>query len=557
MRHEFAFRSRRSTVHGLRGAVAASHPLAADEGLCVLREGGGAVDAAIAAAAVLCVVEPVSTGLGGDCFALVHEAATGKVHALNGSGRAPAAASADEVRRLMYRRMPLCTGHAVTVPGAVAAWCDLSARFGRLPLARLLAPAIRAAEDGFVATEWIAAAWATQEAKLRRAPGWESGDFDNGPPQESGLELLPGGRAPRAGEVVRLPTLARTLRAVAEGGREAIYAGDFPRRAAEHVARYGGWLAPVDFARHASTWVEPIAVPYRDAVLYECPPNSQGLAAALAAGIADGFPAAGREEAERVHLLVEAMRLSFADALRFVADPDAAPAPVADLLSPGYLARRRGEVRADRAARFVRPGLPGTEGDTVYLSVVDGEGNAASLIQSLYMGTGTGLVVPGTGVSLQNRGAGFSLDARHPNVLGPGKRPYHTIIPAMAFRGGRFWASFGVMGGFMQPQGHLQVLANLVDLDLSPQEALDAPRFQIVGDRGGGGGPDLEGEILVEDSFAPQVLEGLTRRGHRLRVVSGHDRHRMGGGQVILRDPATGALGAGSDPRKDGHASAF
>jgi gamma-glutamyltranspeptidase/glutathione hydrolase len=533
--------------------VATSQPLAAQEGLSVLRDGGTAADAAVAAAAVLSVVEPVSTGPGGDCFALVFDAKSRRISALNGSGRAPAAASADELRALGLARMPLFPGPAVTVPGAVAAWCDLLDAHGRLGLARVLAPAIRAAKEGFAATEWIAAAWEGQTAKLLRSPGFGGEDPFPAPLQESGRELLPGGRAPRAGELVRLPELARTLAAVAAGGRDTFYLGEFPRRAAAHVRRYGGWLAPEDFAAHRSTWEQPLSIDYRGTTLNECPPNGQGLAALIAAGLAAGFDLRAAAEDERQHLLVECMRLAFADAFTFVADPAFAPAPLDRLLCAEYLGARRRAVDPERAAREVGPGLVAAGSDTVYVAVVDGEGNAVSLIQSLFMGTGTGLVVPGTGVSLQNRGAGFSLRPGHPNELAPGKRPYHTIIPALLTRDGGLAACFGVMGGTMQPQGHLQVLSGFLDRDLGPQEALDAPRFQIPG----GWTAEPGGALLVEDGFAPEVLEGLVRRGHRLEVVSGRDRGRMGGGQVILRDPATGVLSGGSDPRKDGCAAGF
>ncbi|MHC4859731.1 MAG: gamma-glutamyltransferase family protein, partial [Planctomycetota bacterium] len=462
----------------------------------------------------------------------------------------------EELRRLMYRRMPLFTGHAVTVPGAVAAWCDLLERHGSMPLAEVLAPAVRIAEEGYPVTKWIAASWARTVEKLKRAPGWESGDIYNGPPQESGNELLLDGRAPRVGETMRLPTLARTLRAVAESGRDAIYRGDFARRLSEHVERYGGWITPEDLAAHRSEWVEPITAEYRGVILHECPPNGQGLAAILAVLLADGFDLEAADEADRHHLLVECMRLAFADALRWVADPGER-IPLATLLDPEYTKRRRARIDADRAARFVPPGLTAAGSDTVYLTVVDGEGNAASFIQSLFMGTGTGLVVPGTGVSLQNRGAGFTLEEGHPNVLAPGKRPYHTIIPALTTRGGELHSSFGVMGGPMQPQGHLQVLSHLLDRGSSPQEALDEPRWQLAAQRKRRGFPDPEGALLVEEGFDAGVVDGLANRGHEVRMVGGFDRVAFGGGQVILRDPETGVLTGGSDPRKDGRAVGF
>ncbi|MEN8152128.1 MAG: gamma-glutamyltransferase family protein [Planctomycetota bacterium] len=546
------FRSRRSDVRGTRGMVATSQPLAAEAALDTLRRGGSAADAAVVAGAMLSVTEPVSTGPGGDAFALVYEAATGKVHALNGSGRSAAATSREELRRLMYSRMPTYTAHTVTVPGAVAAWADLLDRFGRMSLADALAPAIRAAEEGFPVTDWIAYGWSRQRDKLLRAPGWGSGDIYNGPEQASGRELLLDGRAPRAGELMRIPTLGGTLREIAAGGPDAFYRGEFASKMAAHVQRYGGWIAEEDLAAHASEWTEPIAVPYGDVTLFECPPNGQGLAASIAAGVADGFDFADADEADRQHLLVEAMRIGFADAFRHVADPAHADLPVDGLLDPAYLAERREGIDPERAARAV-PAGPRMGDDTVYVSVVDGDGNAVSFIQSLYMGTGTGLVVPGTGVSLQNRGAGFSFDESHPNAVGPGKRPYHTIIPALTTRAGHLHACFGVMGGDMQPQGHLQVLGNLLDRKMTPQAALDAPRWRITWDRA----PDPAAPLHIEDGFARSTMEMFAARGHRPRVVTGAARIGMGGGQVIERDPESGILTGGSDPRKDGAALGY
>jgi len=532
--------------------VATSQPLAAEAALDALRRGGSSADAAVVASAMLSVTEPVSTGPGGDAFALVYEAATGRVHALNGSGRSAAGTSREELRRLMYSRMPTYTAHTVTVPGAVAAWSDLLERFGRMTLADALAPAIRTAEEGFPVTDWIAYGWSRQVEKLLRSPGWASGDIYNGPEQESGRELLIDGRAPRPGELMRIPTLGGTLREVAEGGPDAFYRGDFAERMAAHVKRYGGWITAEDLAAHESEWTEPIAVPYRDVTLYECPPNGQGLSASIAAGVANGFDLAAADEADRQHLLVESMRIGFADAFRRVADPAHADLPVDDLLDVDYFARRRAGIDPARAARTV-PAGPRVGDDTVYVSVVDGDGNAVSFIQSLYMGTGTGLVVPGTGVSLQNRGAGFSFDESHPNAVGPGRRPYHTIIPAMTTRGGALHACFGVMGGDMQPQGHLQVLSHLLDRGMSPQASLDAPRWRITWGRD----PDPAAPLFVEDGFDAATAEMFAARGHRPKVVTGAARIGMGGGQVILRNPESGVLTGGSDSRKDGAAIAF
>lgn len=552
MRVDLVFRSRRSNVLARGGMVATSQPLAALAGLDVLRAGGNAADAAVAAAAMLNVVEPISTGVGGDCFALHWDAAARAVTALNGSGRAAAAASLTELRARGLTRMPEVSGEAVTVPGTVAAWCDLLDRHGSMPLAEVLAPAIRAAEQGYPVSELIALGWQTQVDKLLR------GTRELGDPQPSGAELLLEGRAPRAGEVMRLPALAATLRGIAGGGRAYFYEGDLAARLSAHVQRYGGWLTPADLAAHRSTWDAPIAVEYRGMTLWECPPNSQGLAASLAAALAAGFEIAALPDADRAHLLIECMRLAFADAGRWVADPAMARLPLAELLDPAYLASRRARIDPTRAAAEAPAGDPERGADTVYLAVVDGRGNACSLINSLYAGVGTGLVVPGTGVSLQNRGALFSLDPAHPNALAPGKRPYQTIIPALTTRGGELHACFGVMGGFMQPQGHLQVLSNLVDREMSPQQALDMPRWFLPGPAlGGMGAGEGGGQVLLEEGWPDGVAEELSRRGHRVTVIEGLGRHLFGGGQVIARDPATGVLIGGSDPRKDGCAIGF
>ncbi len=545
------FISRRSNVLARRGMVATSQPLAAQAGLDILKLGGNAADAAVATAAMLSVVEPTSTGIGGDCFALYWDAATCQVTALNGSGRAAAAAAIAELRHLGYTQMPTFTGHAVSVPGTVAGWSDLLTRHGRLTLPEVLAPAVWTAEHGYPVSELIAAAWQKEVPKLLRRPGWASGDLDNGPPQPSGHELLIDGRAPHAGEIVRLSTLAGTLRGIAAEGRSFIYTGEFARRLSAHVQRYGGWLTADDLAAHSSTWETPLTATYRDVTLYECPPNGQGLAAILAVNLANGFDLAAQPAAERAHLLIECMRLAFADAARWVADPQHADLPLDELTSLTYTNRRRRLIDSRRANPPVLSGLPAGS-DTVYLSVVDGEGNACSFINSLFMGTGSGLVVPGTGVALHNRASLFSLDPAHPNALAPYKRPYQTIIPALTTRHDELHACFGIMGGFMQPQAHLQVLSHLIDGGLSPQAALDQPRWQLADPVSAVGAVEPGGLVLVEDAWEPAVLKALASRGHRLQVVGGLARTVFGGGQVIVRDPETGVLIAGSDGRKDG-----
>lgn len=551
------FRSRRSNVLARRGMVATSQPLAAQAGLQILQAGGNAADAAIATAAMLTVVEPISTGIGGDCFALFYDAATQQVTALNGSGRAPSAASIHSLIDLGYTSMPVYTGHSVSIPGAVAGWSDLLDCHGRMTLADAVQPAIWTAENGYPVSELIAGSWRTQEKKLRRDADWQSGDRDNGPEQPSGHELLIDGRAPRAGEILRIPTLGATLRGIAADGKDFIYRGDFARRLSEHVQRYGGWITVADMAAHTSTWDEPITADYRGVRLYECPPNGQGLAAILALNLAAGYDLAAMTPAQRVHTLIECMRLGFADAQQWVCDLRVHAIPLSGLASKEYADQRRTRIAADRAAQHVPYGSPLAGSDTVYLAVVDSEGNACSFINSLYMGTGSGLVVPGTGVSLQNRANLFVLDPAHPNALAPNKRPYQTIIPALTVYSegelaGALHASFGVMGGYMQPQGHLQMIVNLIDLGMTPQQALDVPRWALAGPHDGLGARQEGGLVLIEEGWDFAVMADLAQRGHRLAPVTGFDRSAFGGGQIILREPRSGVLTGGSDPRKDG-----
>ena len=543
----FRFSSRRSPVFGLRGMVATSQPLAVAAGLEILAQGGSAADAAIAAAAALNVTEPTSTGLGGDCFALYYEAASGQVYALNGSGRAPASLTLDRLRRegfldsANHAELPSYHPYTITVPGTAAGWCDLVSRFGRLSMDRVLAPAIRLAEDGFPVSPITADFWQRgAERQLSRAPG--------------GHELMIAGRAPHPGEIFKNPGLAKTMRHLADGGKSAFYEGEIAEAIVQVVSASGGCLIENDLAGHHSTWELPISSLFRDIQVWECPPNGQGLAALLALNILDGFDL---EElpplsARRLHLMIEAMRLAFADARWYVSDPAFNRIPLHELLSREYAAARRKLIDLQRAVLDQKTGTPVSSSGTVYLSVVDGTGNACSFINSNYMGFGTGIVPSGWGFSLQNRGHNFSLDAGHPNALAPGKRPYHTIIPAMATRpsDGSLFASFGVMGGFMQPQGHLQVITGLVEDGLDPQAALDRPRFCIEDGTSGG-------RVALEAGIPAQVFNKLTEMGHPLRRVSGYERALFGRGQIILRDPQTGVLQGGSDPRADGCAMAL
>ncbi len=541
------FTSRRSPVIGRRGMVATSQPLAVAAGLEVLASGGNAADAAVATAAALNVTEPTSTGIGGDCFALYFDAATRKITALNGSGRAPAALSIERLQREGFgSSLPPYHPYTITVPGACAGWCDLIERHGRSTLEKVLAPAIRLAEEGFPVAPITAYFWKRGvERQLRQSPG--------------GLELTIDGHAPRPGEIFRNPGLARTFRRVAEAGKDAFYQGEIAEAIAAAVLSAGGCLTTSDLAAHQSTWEVPIQTTYRDLRIWECPPNGQGLAALLALNILEGFSLKDTPplSAERLHLEIEAMRLAFADARWFVADPAFNPPPLDQLLSKDYAAERRKLINPLRATLDQKPGLRGAANhlsgrasDTVYLSVVDGEGNACSFINSNYMGFGTGIVPRGWGFTLQNRGHNFSLDPAHPNALAPGKRPYHTIIPAMATWAGalgseELFASFGVMGGFMQPQGHMQVVIALVDDGLDPQSALDRPRFCLAD-----GEP--AGRVSLEEGFPTGLGAALTLMGHPVDRISGHARALFGRGQIILRQPDTGVLWGGSDPRADG-----
>ena len=520
------------------GMVASSQRVATEAGLSILRAGGNAADAAVAVAAALNVSEPTSTGLGGDCFALYFDGKTRAVTALNGSGRAPAALSLELLRAQHLDALPPLHPHTITVPGACAGWCDLVARHGSLPLATIFEPAIRLAEGGFPVGPSTAHFWGRGVEKLRGVAGFD--------------ELMIDGRAPRAGETFTNPGLARALRAIAAGGKDAYYRGEIAAAIVRLVRDAGGVMEASDLAEHASTWDEPISTTYRGMRVWECPPNGQGITALLALNLLEGFELRGQDPLgpERLHLMVEALRVAFADTRWYVADPRVAKVPVAELLSKDYAARRRALVDPRRAAADVRRGAPVAGTDTVYFCVVDGRGNACSFINSNYMGFGTGLVPKGWGFTLQNRGACFRLDPAHPNALAPRKRPYSTIIPGMITRAdGSLYAPFGVMGGFMQPQGHVQVVVGLFDDAAAPQAAVDRPRFCI---EPGDGAVRLSLEEGVPDATAA----ALRARGHDVVAgVSGFARALFGRGQIIRRDP-DGRLTGASDPRADGEARA-
>ncbi|MDF3935662.1 gamma-glutamyltransferase family protein [Pseudomonas citronellolis] len=531
---EYPYASQRSLVYARRGMVATSQPLAAQVGLDILRRGGNAVDAAVATAAALTVVEPTGCGIGGDAFALVW--IKDRLHGLDAAGYAPAALSIDKLRGAGHARVPLYGWTPVTVPGCPAAWAELSARFGRLAFAELLAPAIELAEEGFPVSPVIAGLWQGGLDKFRAAR-------DAHPELAAWFaEFLIDGRAPRAGEIFRNPGQAQTLRELAQTRCESFYRGDLARRIAAHAAASGGYLGEADLAGYRAQWVEPISLNYRGYDVWEIPPAGQGLVALMALNILKGFEFGERDSPDTWHRQLEAMKLAYADGRAFIGQPDAMRFSVADLLGDAYAAERRALI-GERALE-PHPGKP-RAGGTVYLATADGEGNLVSFIQSNYHGFGSGVVVPGTGIALQNRGAEFSLDPAHVNALAPGKKTFHTIIPGFLSKDGVPLGPFGVMGAYMQPQGHVQVVMNLVDFGLNPQATLDAPRWQWLGDK----------RIGIEHGAPRSLAAVLTRRGHHVEVA--HDLTSYGRGQIILRDPLSGVLCGGTEPRTDGQIAAW
>lgn len=526
--------------------VASSQPLATAAGLEILWRGGNAADAAVATAAALNVTEPTSTGLGGDMFALFYDAQTGQVTALNGSGRAPAALTLERLQKegLPATTLPPFHPYTVTVPGACAGWCDLIERHGTLPLVDILAPAIKLADEGFPVAPLTSYFWRSgAQRQLKTAP--------------NGRELTIDGRGPNPGEFFRNPGLARTLRAIAEGGKRSYYEGPIAEAIVAVLQEAGGAMTSADLAGHHSTWERPASVTYGDYRVHECPPNGQGITALLALNLLEGFDLAGLHplSAERLHLEIECLRLAFADTRWYVADPAVVKVPVEELLSKEYATERRKLVDPHAATLDQVHGRPFSSSDTVYFCTADRWGNACSFINSNYMGFGTGIVPAGWGFTLQNRGHNFSLDSQHPNALAPGKRPYHTIIPGMITRlaapssagnsssSETLFAAFGVMGGFMQPQGHVQVFLALND-GHDPQSALDLPRFCLED----GNASDA---VALEEGIPLEVMARLAEMGHTVKPVSGWDRALFGRGQVIQRDDQ-GRLAGGSDPRADG-----
>ena len=531
----------RSEVLAREAMVATSQPLATQAGLEIIRLGGNAVDAAIAANAVLTLVEPTGSGLGGDLFAIVWDPATQVLHGLNGSGRSPRNLTLEELHDRGLERMPAYGPLPVTVPGCVDGWFALHERFGRLPMAQVLAPAIRYARDGFPVTELIAHYWELNARSRRDQPGFAD-------------TFLPGDRAPRKGEIFRNPGLARTLKAVADGGRDAFYEGPIAGVIADCVSGAGGFLSREDLAAHRSEWVQPVSTSYRGVELWELPPNGQGLAALEMLNILEGFDitGAGFGSAQHIHWFVEAKKLAFADRARWYADPDFADIPVEALIAKDYGRLQRSRI-GENAARSVDACNPALEnGDTVYLAAADGSGLMVSLIQSNYRGMGCGLCPPGLGFGLQDRGELFDLAPGRANTYAPGKRPFHTIIPAFLTRGGEPWCAFGVMGGATQPQAHAWIVMNLVDFGMNLQEAGDASRVVHRGSSQPTGEVMTDGgTVYLETGFDWEALRNLENRGHRLGTTVGG----YGGYQAIMREGDV-LIGA-SESRKDGHAAGF
>ena len=527
----------RSVVRARHGMVATSQPLASLTGVDVLKRGGNAVDAAVAMAAVLNVTEPNMTGIGGDAFMLVHMAKAKTLIGLNASGRAPRALTRERFAARQLAQIPVAGMEAVTVPGAFDGWVTLLEKFGTMKLADLLAPAIDYADNGFPLMEKTVADWEPEVPKLKATAAAAS-------------TFLVNGAAPRVGDLFVQKNLARTLRTLAEGGRDAFYRGDIARAITDYCAKNGGFLTMEDFAAQKSEWVEPISTEYRGHTLYEIPPNGQGITALILLNILEGIDlrALRNDPVRYYHTVIEATKIAFADRNRYIADQQFARVPVKELLSKEYAAKRRALLDPEKAIDPPAYGDIKVGSDTTYFSVVDKDRNAVSFINSIFHSFGSGIVAGDTGIVLQNRGSAFSLDPDHPNRLEPGKRPFHTIIPAMVFRNGALVMSYGVMGGDIQAQGHAQVLVNLVDRGMNLQQAIDAPRIRYISGRG----------VMLEEELGAPVIEGLLRRGHERVLPPPGVRHRaqMGGGQAIMIEP-TGALAGASDIRKDGLALGY
>ncbi|WP_047152474.1 gamma-glutamyltransferase family protein [Aneurinibacillus tyrosinisolvens] len=529
----YPYASRRNAVYSSKGMVGTSQPLAAQAGLEILKKGGNAIDAAIATAACLTVVEPTSNGIGGDAFALVWT--EGTLHGLNASGPAPKSISVEALQKAGYTDMPKYGLIPVTVPGAPSAWAALSERFGKLPLTEVLRPAIQYAEEGFPLSPTLGQYWKSAFHTFKsNVKGEEFANWFN--------VFAPGDKPPEIGQMWRSPAHAETLHSIAETKGESFYRGQLAEKIIDFFKKYDGFLSAEDLADYYPQWVEPIKVNYRGYDVWEIPPNGQGLVALIALNILKGFDFADKDSVETYHKQIEAMKLAFADGVTYITDSDRMSMSVEQLLSESYAKQRRGLITQE--ALQPEAGNPAA-GGTVYLATADGDGNMVSFIQSNYNGFGSGLVVPGTGISLHNRGKDFSLNPKHENALQPGKKTYHTIIPGFVTKDNQPVGPFGVMGAYMQPQGHVQVIMNTIDFLLNPQAALDRPRWRWLKDK----------VIEVEPAFPDYIAQALSRKGHHIKRAQ--DSNGFGRGQIIWRNPETGVLTGGTEPRTDGQMAAW
>ena len=534
-KREFNSYSQRSVTMGPRGIVSSSQHLATMAGYRALAKGGNAVDAAVSMVATLNVVEPESVGIGGDAFALIYIGKEDKLLGMNASGRAPAAATIDYFREKGLSAIPERGPLAVSVPGALHGWAQAVEHYGKLKLADVLEDAIYYAENGFPVSEVIAGDWKNAQNLLLSR-------------EDSARAYLINGRPPLAGEVFRNSDLAKTFQTIAREGIEAFYGGEIGKTIADFLAKHGGLLSVEDLKRNATTWVEPISSDYRGYTVYELPPNGQGITALQMLNIMEGYdvPSLGHNSPEYLHRLIEAKKMAFSDRDYYVTDPEFENVPVEGLLSAEYANQCRNRIDPDKAMDPPTPCSykPGSE--TVYVTAVDQDRNAVSFISSIFMHFGSGVVVDGTGIVLQNRGKSFSLDPSHPNRLEPNKRPFHTIIPGMVFKDGKFLMSFGVMGGDMQPQGHTQFLINLIDFKINLQEAIDAPRVRHTDGK----------SVIVEDGISDKAKSALQEKGHQV-VQTLFAVNQVGGGQAIYLDREQNVLFGASDRRKDGCAMGY
>ena len=531
----------RSEVIAQNGMVATSQPLATQVGLDVLKQGGNAIDAAIAANAMLGLVEPTGNGIGGDLFAIVWDAKSKKLYGLNASGRSPKSLTLEYFKQQNLTSIPKFGPLPVSVPGAVDGWFELHGKFGSLPMTSILAPTIEYAKNGFPVSELIAWYLERNEERIGHYKGFKE-------------TYMPNGKLPQKGEIFKNPDLAATLEKIATAGRDAFYKGDIARTVAAYMKEQGGFLSYEDMAEHVSEWVEPVSTNYRGYDVWELPPNGQGIAALQILNVLEQFDIEGMGfgSSEYVHTFVEAKKLAFEDRAKYYADPGFNQIPVDWLISKEYAQKRRALIDLNKAAKRYDAGL--NEGDTIYLTTADKEGNMVSLIQSNYRGMGSGMTPDGLGFILQNRGEMFSLQEGHFNVLEPAKRPFHTIIPAFVTRNGKPWLSFGVMGGGTQPQMHAQIIVNLIDFGMNLQEAGDAPRMLHTGSSEPTGEMMTDGGyVSLENGYSAKTRRNLLHMGHVLREVSGH----YGGYQAIMRDLKTGVYYGASETRKDGHAAGY